>query len=447
MLVVYGTSPVVTNWDSYLTVPTAESILRHGDLDLDEYRSPKVTQHYANVEVAGTRFDYFPWPVSLFALPAVAALDVGAAAGVGPGTRSLIARDEMALVQLPSASFVVALAATLLSAVAFEVLTGSRRRRLWLSFVVGLGSALATSAWSTASRALWQHGPSLLFLSLALLMAVRLDRSRGTGGEARRRALALGASAVAAYAMRPTNSVWIVVLSVWMLVSHRRLFMPFAAGAVAVAAPFFVVNLASFHRVLPPYYAGGRLDPLPNPEALAANLVSPSRGLLVFSPILLLAVAGLILKVRRGRLDGIDVAVAACAAGQLVVVSTFPHWWAGHALGPRFMTEAIPALVYLSLPAVDALAAPSVWKRPAVAGAVGLALLWSLFAHAQGAYIRASACWNVEPRNVDDDSSRVWNLGDPQVVAGIRYLATHRPLREAFLHPCPHVSTEPSTRQ
>ncbi|MEM9203836.1 MAG: hypothetical protein AAGC53_19510, partial [Actinomycetota bacterium] len=39
-LAIYGTSPVVSNGDSYLTVPTSMSVLNDADLDLDEYLGP-----------------------------------------------------------------------------------------------------------------------------------------------------------------------------------------------------------------------------------------------------------------------------------------------------------------------------------------------------------------------------------------------------------------------
>ena len=39
-LLIYGVSPVVSNGDSYLAVPTTMSVLYDADLDLDEYLGP-----------------------------------------------------------------------------------------------------------------------------------------------------------------------------------------------------------------------------------------------------------------------------------------------------------------------------------------------------------------------------------------------------------------------
>ena len=112
----------------------------------------------------------------MFALPAVAVVDGAHALGVGPGTRALIRRDAMGPLQLVSAGVTTAAVVAVIGLLAFECLNEELRRPRRTAVAVAVVFALGTQAWSTASRALWQHGPSLLFLSLAVLMAVRLER-------------------------------------------------------------------------------------------------------------------------------------------------------------------------------------------------------------------------------------------------------------------------------
>src|SRR5207248_10810034 len=106
----------------------------------------------------------------------------------------------------------------------------------------------------------------------------------GAGDRRRRRSAALAACRVAAYVMRPTNAIPLVLLTAWTAVRRPRLLPAHLGGATAVAAAFVAVNLATFDRLLPPYYAGNRLG-LPGSlgDAFAANLVSPNRALLVSS--------------------------------------------------------------------------------------------------------------------------------------------------------------------
>ena len=80
---------------------------------------------------------------------------------------------------------------------------------------MALAFALATPAWSTASRAMWQHGPSMLCIAVGLLCALRAQSGqRGWMG--------MGAAFAASYAMRPTDSIVIIVIAVWMVVAQRR---------------------------------------------------------------------------------------------------------------------------------------------------------------------------------------------------------------------------------
>jgi hypothetical protein len=50
-----------------------------------------------------------------------------------------------------------------------------RQRRRW-AFAVAMVFAFGTAAWSTASRGLWQHGPSMLCLAVAAYLAMRSRR-------------------------------------------------------------------------------------------------------------------------------------------------------------------------------------------------------------------------------------------------------------------------------
>jgi hypothetical protein len=83
-------------------------------------------------------------------------------------------------------------------------------------------------------------------------------------------------------------------------------------------------------------------------EGATGLLVSPSRGVLIYSPIVLLAVIGA-WRLWRGPAPYGDVrhvrlvraASAACAIGYLAYAQ-YLMWWAGHAYGPRYLTDIMP---------------------------------------------------------------------------------------------------------
>jgi hypothetical protein len=325
-------------------------------------------------------------------------------------------------VQLASASVVTALVALLIFLIAYERLTGDDERRRRLAMVVALVFATATAAWSTASRALWQHGPSMLMLAAIVLLAARLDRGRdgpGTG----RTAVLLGAAAAAATAIRPTNVLVAALLFGWLAVKHRTRLAPFCVGGAVLGAAWLLVNVLTFRTVVSDYNSPGRRLVMHSRylEAVAANLVSTARGLIVFSPVVLVAVAGLLVQRRRRALRLLDgVFVASVVLLLLVVSASREAWWAGHSFGPRFMSDVLPLTAYLALPAVDVAATWRGVKRAALAGAI----VWSVAVNAQGAYLHAANCWNVTPVDIDVDPERVWSLSDPQFTAGWRAFAS-----------------------
>jgi hypothetical protein len=87
-------------------------------------------------------------------------------------------------------------------------------------------------------------------------------------------------------------------------------------------------------------------------EHLAALLVSPYRGLLIYSPIVLAAMAGAVL-VPRGPARLLAATAFAVIAVSLLFFAGFHFWAGGHSWGPRFLTSPhvllAPALAALFL--------------------------------------------------------------------------------------------------
>jgi hypothetical protein len=74
-------------------------------------------------------------------------------------------------------------------------------------------------------------------------------------------------------------------------------------------------------------------------EHFAALLVSPYRGLLIYSPIVLAAAAGLLVAPRGSPTRLLGVTAFATLGVLLLVLAAFRYWTAGHAWGPRFLTS------------------------------------------------------------------------------------------------------------
>jgi hypothetical protein len=222
--------------------------------------------------------------------------------------------------------------------------------------------------------------------------------------------------------MRPTSAIPVVLFTVWVVLKHRRQLAWYLGGAAVIALPWLWVNHANWHSWLTPYYRAGRVGG--NAEfwqALAGNMVSPARGLLVFTPVFLLAVPGVLIRLRRRSFDSLDAVLTVAVLAHWVTISLFPHWWGGDSYGPRFFTDMVPFLVVLCLPVLEWLVtAPARTLGTAAAtAAVVLASLLSLFIHGQMAVFASSHCWNNQPSDVDRDTGKLWNWGDPQFLRGV----------------------------
>jgi hypothetical protein len=441
-------SPSGMTADPIRAVSVAVSLVHYHSLSLDRFQ-PLPDPGYAITVVNGHTYPLFPWAVSLFAVPWVVADDIAHKLGLTEGSVAMVRSGHDWGLQVVSMATVVAAATVVVYFIALRVLRlqPPARRRRW-AVAVALAFALATPAWSTASRAMWQHGPSMLCIAVGLLCALRAQAGqRGWMG--------MGAAFAASYAMRPTDSIIIVVMAVWVLVAQRRHVLAVVVGAVPPLVILVAVNLAIYHQPLSPYYTGGQSFDVSGTMAvaLAGNLVSPARGLFIFCPLVVLSVVGVIVRWRAGELTAFWKALAVIPILHWIVISAFKHWWGGDSYGPRFFTDLMPIFVVLALPAVEVLARwvaptrggtkPAVgagvatgsagaaetdgarprlrWRRALVALTI-VALVWSVGVNAQGAILRSAWCWNNEPTDVDTHPAKLWDWSDPQFARGIRTL-------------------------
>ncbi len=401
---VHSRSPIITSSDSMLSVPTAISIARQGDVELSEFKdnlrpyrfyntvqlTPAGALHTRAFLIAGIPlekielhklYNYFPYGPSLLAAPYAARIKVNG-------------YEDWRIAERTVASAIAALTVGVFFIAACQF--ASIRDALLASVILAFASPL----WSTGSRALWSHTPAALFIALGLLFTLK-----------NRPALA-GASFALAFCMRPTAMVPLAVFGAYHWLNGKRYY---AAGAAVVLAAFVVLNRHFYGLWMPPYYAGGRLTYHPRFfEALAGNLVSPARGLLVFCPVLLFAFA------LAARMKGIWRACWITAALHWVAVSLFPNWFGGYSYGPRLFTELSPLLMLLAVPFIIRLQ-----KQPAlVKVSFAMAVLFGVYVHSAGALSQDAVDWNATPKSVFADQTRLWDYTDPPFARCYRLKST-----------------------
>jgi hypothetical protein len=248
-----------------------------------------------------------------------------------------------------------------------------RRERIRWSLPLAVAFAFGTNTWMISSQALWQHGTGELLIVLALLLVVVPASPVRTA--------ALGAVCVLIAANRPPDALIagaFVLFTVW---SRRRNALWLLAGAAVPLAALLYYDLNFIGHV-----AGGyALGKAPNEiffrwdwSGVPGLLISPTRGLLVFTPFLVFVPVGLIQRLRASSSRGLAVALSFAAVTQLLVYSQ-TDWRAGVSWGPRYLTDLLPILLWMLAPAPLVL-------RPLARGLLVLAMAASVVVQIIGAF-------------------------------------------------------------
>jgi hypothetical protein len=207
------------------------------------------------------------------------------------------------------------------------------------TIVFGLGTCLC----SVASQAMWMHGPATFWVSLALWLLVRSDDPTGSGTWGAGLALGL------AVATRPTTAFFALATGATML-AHRR-WRQAAEMALVGAAPIALlcaVNWCQFGSpILGGYAPEFGNEPPPLWLGLTGLLVAPSRGVLVYSPALLLVPFGVVAVWRRqaeyqDQRRHLFMAWLLAAGVTLLCYARWYEWKGAWCYGPRFLCETMP---------------------------------------------------------------------------------------------------------
>ncbi|HXJ35105.1 MAG TPA: hypothetical protein VMS22_13825, partial [Candidatus Eisenbacteria bacterium] len=265
---------------------------------------------------------------------------------------------------------------------------------------------------------LFTHNAVIPVLLAALLLLVMYD-----GRHAVWAALALAL----AFVTRPTCAPVIVVLSAFVAVHRPQAWPRYALLGATSAAAFVAWSLWMYGTVLPPYYFSyDSTSPYVMSlsrfaQGLAGHLVSPNRGLFVFTPILVFSLWGMAAAFgSRSPHAALYRTLAVGIVVYWVMISFLARkWWAGWSFGPRHLAEIVPLLVVLLVPAIDAFRTSSRSVQLAIAPLAAATFLWSLFVAVHGATSPAPLYWNASPANVDQHPERVWDWRDMQILRGV----------------------------
>jgi hypothetical protein len=409
--------------DSKYSMLVTESLLQEGTFKLDHYALPRL-EHFDRGDyvldgsiyqlewIGDHLYYYLPPGSSVLCAPYVALMNLfGVSAVNEDGTYNI--EGDLKL-QVSLAALLMAMLASIFFFTSRLILP-----RGW-SVLVALGAAWGTQVWSTASRALWSDTWGIFLLGVVVWMLVA-----DALGRYRLRPALLASLLAWMYFVRPTYAIPILAITVHLLLRNRKFFIWYAATGLFWLAGFIAYSWHNFGQLLPNYYLASRLTFDHFGEALAGNLISPARGLLIYVPVLFF-IAYLLVRYRKQlplpRLTQLALIVI---VAHWIVTSGFPHWYGGHSYGPRLMTGIVPWFILLGMLGIRAMLTEresratvkpvKIWRMQSAMG--GALLLISMILNALGATTHATALWNIRPVDIDQQPARIWDWRHPQFLA------------------------------
>ena len=272
--------------------------------------------------------------------------------------------------------------------------------------------ALATSMRTIAAAGLWQHASAAPWLVAGLALwswAPRRPWLYPCAGAALaistacRPIMVPAALLVGWSAMRDgrQRTIAVVTAVVVLAIGGLALFGNwYLHGSLLGGRASIVTAIAHTHAVTS-YFAF-------SPWNLVGLLAAPSRGLFVYSPVLLFALPGLARSLtasapaaeRRMTVAGIMI---------FLLYGFIATWWGGWVFGPRYMTDLLPFM------ALWLARTPLPRRGVAVTGALfAAALAWSLWVQELG--VRSYPCgWDSFPTNIDHTPERLWRWQDTEI--------------------------------
>jgi hypothetical protein len=311
--------------------------------------------------------------------------------------------------------------------------------------LLAAGFAFGSPVWSTLSRSLWSHTWMAFWITAAILLVIGVRRTPGRGWKADAAfGLGLGTTLFWAAFCRQHAVISAAAIGVSLMLHDRRVLAFTLLGGGAWAAALGAASLAYFGTAMPPsVYAAGMIDGHDMLNRFAWLMVSPTRGLLVYCPYLLAAIA-IVIRFRHRVPDaGLLLPAAIALVGQTMLLASYNGWHANWAYGPRYYCDVLPWFVLIGAMSLAALrhskrdghaasfavlAPPHSpcksrslnWESFAWAAALALSFGWGVFVHERGANSKPAWMWNDLARTLGDEGA-VKDWRHPQFLAGITF--------------------------
>lgn len=292
--------------------------------------------------------------------------------------------------------------------------------------------AFATNTWVLGSQDLRQHTVSNLLL--AALMLCLLKTNRVTGRHRKTLLLTAGIFCGLLPSVRLTSAIFAAAAIAYAVYVYRKECLYLLVGLLSIVPNWiwnsYYFGLENFSRggYLRQFEAGASSYDLTINYIISAflgQLISPSDGLFVFSPVLLFALLGCYMAYRQFRQveqrDSHDelllLGLALACLGLFLHYCIYKPWDGGSgSYGPRFLMDVLPVACFLIGYALHFLTASPAFPQRLTQLLLPLfllTLLWSTAIQTLGAFTDTN--WGKVPLPLLSQPQRRWSLADSQI--------------------------------
>jgi hypothetical protein len=393
------------------------SIIYERDFDLDEFQEKLTTLYptdlyeYPN----GEKIPYYLIKVKGHYL---------SSSGIGPSLLSLpflfipivffrLHPESWTIIFLSklTASVFIALSAILIY-LAVRLLS-TKKIALFITFIY----ALCSGMWSITSQILIQQTGSEFFLALSiyfLVKGIKKDKFIPFAG------FSLASAAI----MRPTNFLIMGIITIYVIHRHRNQFFWYAISSLPPILLILGYNywyhgsMFLFSQMicnpLGALYKTGSVKMWSTPilKGILGVLISPSRGLFIYSPVFIFSFFGMILVWKQKR-ELIFKYFSVVVLAIIIIQAKWYDWWGGWTFGCRALNDTVPFLVLFIVPAFGYLKTK---RRLFIIFVITIVI--SFFIQIIGAFFYDNR-WNNSP-NIDLHQYRLWSWRDSQLLYYIR---------------------------
>ena len=252
-------------------------------------------------------------------------------------------------------------------AIVFIYLTSKKLSNRRIALITAIVFGVGTNVFAMSSQILMSFTGAILALSVGLYFLA--------SGGGRKNLILAGLAFSYAGLCQPSLFLVLLLFGIFVLRRKWKDLPYYALGAAPPAILFAVYNWISYGSpfkigefLSSVYLISGKWDAklpfsrlwnTPILKGLAGNLFSPSKGLFVFSPILIFAAIGLVITIKR-RGEALYYYSGVASLIIILVASKWFDWSGSNGYGYRTTLAALPFLIIMSVPAFDRLKASKV---------------------------------------------------------------------------------------